>query len=113
MDSPGRPPGAARLPWILGQAGSVALGVVRLLPDPRADRQRHEVAEEHARDLFHVEKAPGIDFEAPLQRRSHGSEALETFANWVYIWGHWPVIIVTMVWLVWRHRPGSSGCATR
>ena len=37
--------------------------------------------------------------QAPLA----GSELLETVANWVYIWGHWPVIVVTMVWLAWRH----------
>nr|MCW2727236.1 glycerophosphodiester phosphodiesterase [Aeromicrobium sp.] len=28
---------------------------------------------------------------------------LATVGNWVYIWGHWPVIIATMVWLVARH----------
>ena len=28
----------------------------------------------------------------------------ETLANWIYIWGHWPVIIVTMTWLAWQHR---------
>ena len=31
--------------------------------------------------------------------------SLEVLANWIYIWGHWPVIIVTMVWLAWQHRP--------
>ena len=30
---------------------------------------------------------------------------LETVANWIYIWGHWPVIVLTMAWLVWHHRP--------
>jgi len=62
------------------------------------------VAVEHAHDLFHVEQLLGIDVEASLQAPLHSSEALETFANWVYIWGHWPVIVVTMVWLVLRHR---------
>ena len=32
------------------------------------------------------------------------SDAMSTFANWIYIWGHWPVIIATMLWLGWRHR---------
>jgi len=32
------------------------------------------------------------------------SGSLQTFANWIYVWGHWPVIIVTMLWLAWRHR---------
>jgi membrane-associated phospholipid phosphatase len=39
-------------------------------------------------------------WQAPVRRWP----PLATFANWVYIWGHWPVIIATMVWLVWRHR---------
>ena len=25
-------------------------------------------------------------------------------ANWIYIWGHWPVIVLTMLWLVLQHR---------
>src|SRR5690606_6334860 len=27
------------------------------------------------------------------------SGALTTAANWVYIWGHWPVIAITLLWL--------------
>ena len=29
---------------------------------------------------------------------------LVTLANWVYIWGHWPVTAVSAAWL-FRHRP--------
>jgi hypothetical protein len=25
-------------------------------------------------------------------------------ANWVYVWGPWPVNVTSMAWLVWRHR---------
>jgi hypothetical protein len=25
--------------------------------------------------------------------------------NWIYIWGHWPVIITTLVWLAVQHGP--------
>ena len=42
---------------------------------------------------------------APGAAANRPSEPLETLANWVYVWGHWPVIVATMVWLVWRHRP--------
>src|SRR5690348_6235031 len=92
------------LPWISEQVGIVVLGAfiyfrVRGLTDSATN-----VAVEHAHDLFHVEQLLGIDVEASLQAPLHSSEALETFANWVYIWGHWPVIVVTMVWLVLRHR---------
>ena len=29
-----------------------------------------------------------------------------TLANWVYIWGHWPLIAVSAAWL-FRHRPDA------
>jgi len=93
-----------RLRWIAEQVAIVLLGAfiyfrVRGLTDSATT-----VAVDHAHDLFHAEQVLGIDVEPSLQSPLHGSEALETFANWVYIWGHWPVIIVTMAWLVLRHR---------
>ena len=31
-----------------------------------------------------------------------------TAANWVYVWGHWPVLVASGVWL-YRSRPGAYG----
>jgi hypothetical protein len=31
---------------------------------------------------------------------------LITLLNWVYVWGHWPVITVVLLWLVFRHPHG-------
>ncbi len=95
----------SRFSWILGQAALVALGVfvyfrIRGLTDAARD-----VALEHSREIVTFEKATGLHFESAFQRPVEASEAVETVANWIYIWGHWPVIIVTMVWLAWRHRP--------
>lgn len=91
--------------FLAGQAGLVALGVfvyfrVRGLTEGSAD-----AAQEHARDVIAFEARLGIDIESSLQSWVAPSEGLRTFANWIYIWGHWPVIIVTMVWLAWHHRP--------
>ena len=93
-----------RLVWALGQAGIVALALfvyfrIRGLTETSVGQ-----AQAHAQDIVSFERALGIDLEADLQALFAPSEALRTFANWVYIWGHWPVIIATMVWLVWRHR---------
>jgi len=93
-----------RLPWILEQVGIVLLAVfvyfrVRGLTEASTHR-----AVAHAHDLFHMEKVLGIDAEATFQKPVTGSASLEAVANWIYIWGHWPVIIVTMTWLVLRHR---------
>jgi membrane-associated phospholipid phosphatase len=58
---------------------------------------------EHARDLVAFERALGVFWEPWLQGLVDGSHALVTVANWIYIWGHWPVIVLTLGWLVARH----------
>ena len=94
----------SRLLWILRQTGWMALGVfiyfrVRGLTESSAD-----VAVDHAHDIVALEKRLGLYVEEELQAVVAPSQTLETFANWVYIWGHWPAIIVTMVWLALLHR---------
>ncbi len=45
----------------------------------------------------------GIDWEDAVQASIVGSDVLVMLANWVYIWGHWPVILSTAVVLyLWR-----------
>ncbi len=93
-----------RLRWVLGQAGLVLLGVfvyfgVRGLTESSTAR-----AVDHAYDIVAFERALGLNLEQKLQDFVAPSEAIQTFANWIYIWGHWPVIITTMIWLVWQHR---------
>jgi membrane-associated phospholipid phosphatase len=51
-----------------------------------------------------LERRLGIQIEGWLQVPVNASDTLEAVANWIYIWGHWPVIAVTMVWLLWKHR---------
>jgi membrane-associated phospholipid phosphatase len=64
------------------------------------------LAEAHARSVVHLEQALGIAREADLQGLILGHPALVTLANWIYIWGHWPLIAVSAVWL-FRHRPDA------
>lgn len=94
-----------RLRWVAGQAGLVTLGIliyfgVRGLTESSAD-----VAVARARRIVDFERLLGIDVESSLQAPVRASHVVETMANWTYIWGHWPVIIVTMLWLAWHHRP--------
>ena len=63
-----------------------------------------EVARDHARDILALERDLGLDVEAGVQALLVDIEPLTTLANWVYIWGHWPVIAVTLVWLALHHR---------
>lgn len=97
-------PRLGRAGFVLWQAGLVALGVfvyfrVRGLTEGSVD-----LANEHARDIVRFERSLGINVEAGLQDLVAPSGSLQTFANWIYVWGHWPVIIATMLWLAWRHR---------
>ena len=63
-----------------------------------------EAAREHAHDVLAVEKTLGLDVEAGVQDLLVGVDGVTTVANWIYIWGHWPVIAVTLLWLAVTNR---------
>jgi hypothetical protein len=45
----------------------------------------------------------GIAWEDGIQAAIMGNDAFVTVANWIYIWGHWPVILSTAaVFYLWR-----------
>lgn len=46
----------------------------------------------------------GIAPEQWLQGLIAPSQALTNLANWIYIWLHWPVIIIALLWLHHYHR---------
>jgi membrane-associated phospholipid phosphatase len=94
----------AHLRWVAGQAGLVLLGVLVYFGVRGMTQSSSAVARDHAHDIVDFERSLGIDVEAQLQDLVAPSETVQTFANWVYIWGHWPAIIATMTWLVWHHR---------
>ena len=79
-------------------------GLARVLRRARRHERRGRVAKAHARSLVHLEQTLGIAREADLQELIIDHHALVTLANWVYIWGHWPLIAVSAAWL-FRHRP--------
>ena len=63
-----------------------------------------ETAVAHAHDVMAVQEALGLDVEADVQALLVDVEPLTTLANWVYIWGHWPVIVAVLLWLAVRDR---------
>jgi membrane-associated phospholipid phosphatase len=63
-----------------------------------------EVALDHAHDIVDLEKLLGLYHEAWIQQYVVPSDSVSTVFNWVYIWGHWPVIALTLLWLALRHR---------
>lgn len=60
----------------------------------------------HAEQILRFEQALGLDVELTVQQAVADRRWIVTGANWVYIWGHWPVIVATLVWLG-RTRPAS------
>jgi hypothetical protein len=53
--------------------------------------------------IVDLEQSLGIAWEDAIQGWIVASDALVTLANWVYIWGHWPVILSTAAILyIWR-----------
>lgn len=97
-------PRLGRVGFVLWQAGLVALGVFVYFRVRGLTEGSVGLAHQHARDIVQFERSLGINVETGLQDLVAPSESLQTFANWIYVWGHWPVIIVTMLWLAWRHR---------
>jgi PAP2 superfamily len=58
------------------------------------------------RNAGHVvgfERLFGFNVEESLQDAVAGWPYVTTVLNWVYIYGHWPVIAVTLIWLARRH----------
>jgi membrane-associated phospholipid phosphatase len=86
----------SRPAWVLGQAALVSLGVFVYFRVRGLTEGSEDVAVTHARDIAALERRLGIAIEADVQAPVAASDLGEAFVNWVYIWGHWPVIIVTM-----------------
>lgn len=58
----------------------------------------------NAYELVRIEKRLGIFHEVQIQGWALDQDWLVSLVNTVYIYGHWPVLIATLVWLLLRHR---------
>lgn len=72
---------------------------VRAVTQGSADR-----AFDNANVLQGFEDTVGLNWEPNLQGAVLGHHWIVTAANWMYIWGHWPVIATIAVVLFWK-RP--------
>jgi len=87
----------------LREAAIIAVAVflyfyVRGLVDAKAD-----IAVANAHRIIDLERALGIFHEAPLQDRLMSHAWVVTLMNSIYIYGHWPVVIGTLIRLVLKH----------
>lgn len=58
----------------------------------------------HADDVIGAEKAIGLSWEASLQNLIIDHAWLVSVVNWIYVYGHWPVVIGVLIWLFIKHR---------
>jgi membrane-associated phospholipid phosphatase len=72
---------------------------IRALTEGRVDR-----AFANAESLLRLERAAGVAWETEVQALIEGQGELVAIANWIYIYGHWPVILVSAAVLYARAR---------
>lgn len=71
--------------------------------DLSAGQEREAFA--NAASIVNLEKALGLDWESTLQQRVLDTDWLVAFMNWVYIYGHFPLIALSLVLLFRLSRP--------
>jgi hypothetical protein len=57
----------------------------------------------NAERVIALEQTVGLDVEPALQALVLPVDSLVVLANWVYVFGHWPVLIGVLGWLAVRH----------
>jgi hypothetical protein len=65
-----------------------------------------QIALDNARQLVHVERILSLNHEQSFQELVLTHSWIRDAANWMYIWGHWPVIAVVATGL-WFSRHGA------
>ncbi len=75
--------------------GGVRALTERSFAEARANGQR----------ILDLERGLGIAWEHAAQGAVLPHASLTTLANWIYIWGHWPVIVTAAAWLYTFRRP--------
>jgi membrane-associated phospholipid phosphatase len=96
------PQGVAR--DLVGELVRIGLAALAYVGVRAVTEGRPAVAEAHALAILRLERRLGIDWEAAFQAVIVDKETLVALANWVYIYGHWPVIATVAAVLFVRHR---------
>jgi hypothetical protein len=97
----------ARAPWragVLRQVLLIALALAAYLIVRSVTQGATQAAEEHARDVLHVERLIGLDWESGAQALILEWSALVRFFDYFYVWTFWPILAATLVVLYRRDR---------
>ncbi len=88
----------------LRESGLVAIAVYVYFFVRGLIHAREAEAMRHAHDLVSFEKTIGIFHERQFQSLILDHQWAVNLVNWIYIYGHWPVVISTLTWLFIKHR---------
>ena len=58
-----------------------------------------DTAVAHARDLVHLQRTLGLDWEHPVQDATLGVPWLSQLCSWFYVWGYFPAVLAALVGL--------------
>jgi hypothetical protein len=89
---------------LLREAGLVSLAILAYFAIRNRTVGSPEDAFANAEWIVDMEEWLGIAWERGAQGAVVGSDVLVTLTNWVYIWGHWPVILSTAAVLYFLRR---------
>lgn len=78
--------------WVLGQAALLPAAVLGYFLIRGFAQARTEIAVDDAHRLIALEQGLGIARERQIQGLVIHHGAVSTLFDWVYIYGHWPVI---------------------
>lgn len=93
----------AHIPGLLREAALVAVAYFAYFGVRGLTQANPARALENAGRIEAAERWLHIDWESAWQSVIVGHHSLVTIENWTYIWGHWPVIFTTALWLYLRH----------
>ena len=94
--------------FILSQAVLIVVAALAYFAVRGLTEQSPATARSNAERLLDLERRLAIDLELGLQALVLRSEWLVDLANWIYIWGHWPVIVITLFVLAVVDRPALT-----
>jgi hypothetical protein len=86
------------------EASLIAIAALAYIGIRAVTEGRTAVAEQNAYELVRLQQALGVAWEAWLQSLVIGRDWLVALSNWVYIYGHWPVIAIVAVTLFLTRR---------
>ena len=82
---------------VVRESSLIALAILTYFGVRNVTAGSPHVAFENARRVVRFESGAGLDWEHGVQKLTIRSDTLVDLANWIYIWGHWPVILTTAV----------------